>query len=87
MKDDTMPADTISKILPLTKEQVNALILRLEEKKLTEEDILILRKFLRHRTVRRLIFIYKTLLKISSRLKDFLSLRGFLCLLKRKSQK
>lgn len=83
MKDDTMPADTISKILPLTKEQADALILRVEENKLTEEDRLILRKFFRRRTVR---ITYKTFLMIS-RLKDFLSLRGFLCLLKRKNRK
>lgn len=52
-----MPTNIISKILPITKEQLNALILRMEANKLTEEDILILRKFLNNRTARKLILI------------------------------
>ena len=85
MKHDTMLTDPVSKlkITSLTKEQADALILRVEENKLTEEDRLILRKFFRHRTVR---ITYKILLMIS-RLKDFLSLRDFLCPLKRKNRK
>lgn len=85
MEPDKVPPDIISKILPLTKEQFNALILRLEENKLTKEDMLILQKFLSDRTVRKFILIYKILLKIIG-IKYFLSLWEFICL-KRKSRK